>query len=212
MKRVAGKKSLVADEKSQARNSLRIIAGQWRGRKLHFPTVRDLRPTPDRVRETLFNWLQTAIPESACLDLFAGSGALGFEAMSRGAARVTLWEKDPTAVKALQDNAQRLHCQEIEVQQGDALKLLQTQPPRRYDIAFLDPPYAQRLLPECLRLLALYGWLQPGAWIYVELSQDDALDKLSEDWEIYREKRAGQVKYALLRFNPNKNSGERREN
>ncbi|TPW17985.1 MAG: methyltransferase, partial [Halothiobacillaceae bacterium] len=125
--------------KAPTRNSLRIIGGTWRSRRLEFPTVEQLRPTPDRVRETLFNWLQHRIGGARCLDLFAGSGALGFEALSRGANEVVFVEIDPAAVQALRANAQRLQADNAQIIHEEALRYL-AKPADPFDIIFLDPP------------------------------------------------------------------------
>jgi 16S rRNA (guanine966-N2)-methyltransferase len=124
---------------------LRIIGGTWRGRKLRFPAAAAIRPTPDRVRETLFNWLQAAIPGAHCLDLFAGSGALGLEALSRGAAQVTFVDQDEAAAAALRARLTEWQAHGAEVVRGDALRFL-GRPAQACDVVFLDPPFAGELL------------------------------------------------------------------
>jgi 16S rRNA (guanine966-N2)-methyltransferase len=175
----------------------RIIGGSWRGRKLAFAPLPGLRPTPDRVRETLFNWLAPVIQGAHCLDLFAGSGALGFEAASRGAARCLLIERDTRAVRILREQVDRLDARLVQVVEADALHWLSgaSQP---FDIVFLDPPFRAGLLPDCIRLLENGGWLAPLAWIYLEAERGMPLE-LPERWELYRDRHAGQVSYRLVR-------------
>ena len=182
-------------------NQVRIVGGQWRGRKLSFPDLPGLRPTPDRVRETLFNWLAPVIAGSRCLDLFAGSGALGFEAASRGAARVTLVEREPQIARVLREQAQLFSAQTIEVMQADALQYLQGAPGDT-DILFLDPPFGQGLLESALAVLA--GDPSPAlAWIYLEAERNLAGNQLNallpDGFELFRSKATGQVGYHLAR-------------
>lgn len=179
------------------RNAVRIIAGHWRSRRLEFPDHPALRPTPDRVRETVFNWLAPQLPGARCLDLFAGSGAFGFEALSRGAARAVLVERDAATVTALRANRARLAADAAEVVETDALGYL-TGPAEPFDIVFLDPPYASGLLAPCLDRLAAGGWLRPGAQVYIE-ARDGALPPLPPGWRLVRSKTAGQVGYHLAR-------------
>jgi len=182
-----------------APNRVRIIGGSHRGRKLAFPDQPGLRPTPDRVRETLFNWLQPVIIGARCLDLFAGSGALGLEAASRGAARVLLLDSAAAVVRQLRDNVRLLSLdQQVEVQQAEALRWLggAGQP---FDIVFLDPPYASRLQGPCAKRLEAGGWLASGARVYLEADARGDLPELPPDLELIREKKAGQVRYCLLR-------------
>ena len=185
---------------ANGRNQLRIIAGQWRGRKLRFPDLPELRPTPDRVRETLFNWLQQDIPRSRCLDLFAGSGALAIEALSRGADYALLLDTNPLAVKALQQHASLLNSDNMEIRECDAVTFLQQPASQTFNIVFLDPPYAKRLVPECLNLLHQNHWLTPTAWVYFEQASQDSLPELCNCWNLHRHKRAGQVTYHLARY------------
>ena len=149
-------------------NTLRIIGGSHRGRKLKFADVPGLRPTPDRVRETLFNWLAPLIPGARCLDLFAGSGALGFEAMSRGAREVVFVDSHSLAVKALRENIALLGDGSAEVIQSGALEWLSRQPAEPFDVVFLDPPFRQDLLEPCCQRLDEAGWLASPAAIYLE--------------------------------------------
>lgn len=183
-------------------NQVRIIGGRHRGRRLHFLPGRGLRPTPDRVRETLFNWLQGEVAGRRCLDLFAGSGALGLEALSRGAAWLTAVEQQRAAAQRLRDNIALLHEGDAaEVIQGDALRLLQTEPAAPYDIVFVDPPFAERLLDEVCRLLDDSAWLAPQAIVYLEQDAAHAWPALPAAWTVWRESRAGQSAQRLLRRN-----------
>lgn len=178
-------------------NQIRIIGGQWRGRKLAVPEGRQLRPTTDRVRETLFNWLQIQIPGARCLDLFAGSGALGFEALSRGAVEVVMVEQDPRVVRHLRQQAGILACEGLQIVQADALSYLQQDPPQHFDVVFLDPPFAQGLLQPVCDTLEQGGWLNNPAYIYMEAEQELAQLTFPPGWQLYRDKRAGQVRYSL---------------
>jgi 16S rRNA (guanine966-N2)-methyltransferase len=176
-------------------NSLRIIGGAWRRRVLRFPDALGLRPTPDRVRETLFNWLGQDLTGLSCLDLFAGSGALGFEAASRGAARVVMVERDPAAAAALRENAKTLAGSRVEIVRADALQFAATLRPagERFDVIFLDPPYRQgwldRLAPHLERLSG------EETMIYAEAEHPVAT---LGAWSAVRQGRAGQVCYQLL--------------
>jgi len=173
------------------RNRVRIIGGQWRSRIVQFPGTPGLRPTPDRVRETLFNWLGQRLDGKACLDLFAGSGALGFEALSRGARRVVMVERDRAAAAALRASAQKLAAANVDIVEGDALRYLAT-PRERFDVVFVDPPYSEHLVPRVLERLAPH--LSEGARVYAE--DDEALE-LPAGWQPLREDRAGAVHYGL---------------
>ncbi len=176
---------------------VRIIAGRLRHRRLSFPALPGLRPTPDRVRETLFNWLMPYLPGARCLDLFAGSGALGIEAASRGATAAVLVEQAPAAVAALRQNIDMLEVGQAQVVATDALVYLAS-PPTAFDIVFVDPPYASELLQTCLDGLAARQWLAPGALIYIEAASEQAWS-LPADWTLLRSKRAGQVGYHLAK-------------
>ena len=182
---------------NKARNQLRIIGGQWRGRKLSFPEIRGLRPTPDRVRETVFNWLAPVITGARCLDLFAGSGALGLEAMSRGARQLVLVDNHSAAIKQLQANLAILQCTTAEAVKAEAIEYLSGSA-SPFDIVFLDPPYQADLLPECIQRLEQGEWLTSHAWIYLEASAKSGLPELPLNWTVYRSKTAGEVGYHLL--------------
>jgi 16S rRNA (guanine966-N2)-methyltransferase len=177
---------------------LRIIGGIWRGRRLNFPESAMLRPTPDRVRETLFNWLQPWIAGAHCLDLFAGSGALGLEALSRGAAQVVLLEQDAAVVQALRDNLDKLQAQAADLIHTDAVRYLQG-PARPFDIVFLDPPFQSDLLKRCFDLLEKQRWIKPGGLVYIENPKTVSELALPASWQLTRSKSAGQVGYHLAR-------------
>lgn len=175
---------------------LRIIAGRWRGRRIPFPVCAELRPTPDRVRETLFNWLAPVIQGAVCLDLYAGSGALGLEAASRGAAAVTLVETDPQAFGALERVRAELGAEGAKLVQADALDYVGTTP-ARFDVVFVDPPFQAGLLQESCVRIAAAGILRPGARIYLERPAGQRPPELPDGWTLVREKRAGRVVYGL---------------
>jgi len=179
------------------KNELRIIGGIWRGRKIRFPGAPDLRPTPDRVRETLFNWLRQDLEGLSCLDLYAGSGALGFEAASRGAARVVQVERATEICLALRQNCALLEARAVEVAPMDVFRFL-AGPAEPFDLVFLDPPFRQGLVGDCCRLLEEKGWLAPSARIYIETEKELALEGLPENWHIHRGKQAGAVAYHLF--------------
>ena len=180
-----------------ARNRVRIIGGRHRGRKLEFPDLPGLRPTPDRVRETLFNWLQPVMEGARCLDLFAGSGALGLEAASRGARRVLMLEQAGPASRQLEHNRRLLGLDQVEVSRTDALRWLRGEA-EPFDIVFLDPPYAAGLQGPCARLLAQRGWLAPGALVYLETDSRGEDPAWPAHWRLRKRKQAGQVAYCLL--------------
>ena len=178
------------------RSEVRIIGGRWRGRKLRFVATEGLRPTPDRVRETLFNWLAPVIRGARCLDLFAGSGALGLEALSRGAAAVTFVERDAAAAERLAATPGELGAEDAEVLCRDAREFLAA-PARRFDVVFLDPPFGADLLPELLPRLAAGGWLAPGAHVYAEAPAASGLPAWPAPLAAHRSGRAGEVGYHL---------------
>lgn len=177
-------------------NQLRIIGGTWRSRRVSFPDVEGLRPSPDRVRETLFNWIAPIIQGARCLDLYAGSGALGLEALSRGASAVVFVDTDRRVVTQLEQNLKLLGASGASVVQSDAVAFLQ-RPPKPFDVVFLDPPFRKGLLPACLQHLN-NGWLAPGARVYVESEAELGEPAVPPDWELLRSKQAGQVRYSLL--------------
>ena len=173
-------------------NTVRIIGGLWRSRIIEFPDAAGLRPTPDRVRETLFNWLGQDLTGMACLDLFAGSGALGFEALSRGAASVVMIEKNPAVLRALRDNAHKLGATGLTVVRGDALEFARGAR-SRYDVAFVDPPH--RLGMQVAALDLLRGLLTEGGRVYVESA---AVFEAPRGWAVLKRARAGNVHFHLL--------------
>lgn len=160
-----------------------------------------VRPTPDRIRETLFNWLQGAVPGARALDLFAGSGALGLEALSRGAAEATFVERDRRVVESLRQALDELGGTGGRVVAADAFEFLRG-PPVPYDLAFLDPPFAQGRLSELCTLLDERGWLAPHAWIYLECAARDGMPALPPGWTEWRHARAGEVSARLVRRAP----------
>jgi 16S rRNA (guanine966-N2)-methyltransferase len=183
------------------RNSVRIIAGAWRGRRVHFPDMPALRPTPDRVRETLFNWLQHSIAGSRCLDLFAGSGALGLEALSRGASEVVFVEQFPAAARTLQEQLVRLGGgSKGRVMEMGAARFLRT-PPKAFDIVFLDPPFGTNALAEYVPMLDSGQWLAAGSLVYLENERSAGVPSLPAHWELLKSKSAGEVGYHLARLN-----------
>jgi len=181
-------------------NSIRIIGGRFRGRRLRFPSAAGLRPTADRLRETLFNWLQAEIAGKRCLDLFAGSGALGFEALSRGAGFVRFVEAAPAVARQLKENLRLLDVEgQAAVQRADALKWVRRAPERPYDLVFLDPPYALEVLPSLCARLERNRWLAEEAWIYLEQESHRPWFELPSGWKVHREARAGQAACRLVR-------------
>lgn len=177
---------------------IRIIGGQWRGRKLAVSDRPGLRPTGDRVRETLFNWLQAEVPGARCLDLFAGTGALGLEALSRGAASAVFVERDRRLVDALVGIAQSWPGGErMEVIRADAPDWLE-QDDRRFDLVFIDPPFGRTLQQRSLDLLAAGRHVAPAARVYVELPRFDAVPAVGGSFETLREKCVGEVRMLLL--------------
>ena len=175
---------------------IRIIGGQWRGRKLPVPESPGLRPTTDRVRETLFNWLAPSIVDASCLDCFAGSGALGLEALSRYAANATLLEMERGVAQQLQKNLATLKASNAKVVNTNTLAFL-AQAGAPHDIVFVDPPFRKGLLEETLTLLENNGWLSDEALIYIESEVENGLPPVPMNWHVYREKVAGQVAYRL---------------
>ncbi|MDE1168465.1 MAG: 16S rRNA (guanine(966)-N(2))-methyltransferase RsmD [Pseudomonas sp.] len=176
---------------------LRIIGGEWRSRKLSFPDGPGLRPTPDRVRETLFNWLSPYVAGAKVLDPFAGSGALYLEALSRGASLGLALDSNGQAIASLRHNLDLLKCSVGQLMQTDALRYLETQTPTAFDLVFLDPPFHQNLLPAACALLEAKQWLAERAWIYTESETPPSALELPATWRLHREKKAGQVYYAL---------------
>ena len=182
-----------------SRNVVRIIGGAWRGRRVSFPDVPGLRPTPDRVRETLFNWLQHSIIDTRCLDLFAGSGALGLEALSRGAREVVFVEQSPAAARTLRAELARFGGSEkARILEMGAARFLSA-PGEPFDGVFLDPPFGGRALEEYVPLIAAGAWVKAGGWVYLENERAAGVPPLPPDWELLKSKAAGEVGYHLAR-------------
>lgn len=188
------------------KNQLRIIGGKWRGRKLAIADIDGLRPTGDRIRETVFNWLMGRIVESRCVDLFAGSGALGLECLSRGAAEVTLLEKHPLAVSQLRQHCQLLDAKSAKVVECDTLLWLEkatVAATGMFDIVFIDPPFAADLWAEVIAKLDASNILSPNAIIYMETSKNHLL-RTPAHWQLLKEKQSGQVCYRLYQCDDNR--------
>ena len=181
-------------------NSLRIIGGTWRSRRVQFIDSPKIRPTPDRVRETLFNWLASNISGATCLDLFAGSGALGFEAISRGAGRAVLVEEDARIAATLNEQKDQLNAQTIEINNQNALTYLQNEN-QQYDVIFLDPPFDSDLLEKVIPIILKRNLLSANGLLYIESASQqktiNSLEKLLETLNCIREKISGEVRYAL---------------
>jgi 16S rRNA (guanine966-N2)-methyltransferase len=207
-RQASSSRSITAQPKTTSRGtdqrggSVRIIGGEWRSRKLNFPSAEGLRPTADRVRETLFNWLQRSVPAARVLDLFAGSGALGFEAASRGASSVVLVEKNAAAAASLRVNKQALAASSVEVIAADALQWLAANSQRTFDLVFVDPPFAEAMQLRVCQALADSGCLAPGALVYVETAAPLAAESYPAGWRVAKTKRAGAVHSTLLQIAP----------
>ena len=186
----------MAKQRKRAARSgnVRIIGGRWRGRRLAVADPAAVRPTPDRVRETLFNWLDAALPGARCLDLYAGTGVLGIEALSRGAAEAVFVEQAMAVASQLEQSLARLDTASGRVVTADVEAFLRGSP-SPFDIAFLDPPYGTPLGNLCTLLDR--GWLAPGARVYLETNRKQEFPELPADWQIVRDKTAGQVRFAL---------------
>jgi len=176
---------------------VRIIAGYWRGRRLKVPDIKDLRPTPDRVRETLFNWLSPVISGARCLDLFAGSGVLGFEALSRGASYVEMVDQSAEVVNLLQNELAQFGADNANIYRAavpDQLRPVE----KKFDIVFLDPPYDAKLLLPCCHYLEEKEYLSQSAYIYLEARENIKDNDLPANWRLLKSKKAGQVHYYLV--------------
>ena len=178
-------------------SSIRIIGGEWRSRKLTVPDAPGLRPTPDRVRETLFNWLAPTTQGARVLDAFTGSGALFLEALSRGASTGVAIDANTNAVNNLRRNLAVLQCDDAEVLRVDSLQYLSNKTEQGFDIVLLDPPFHQDLLLSACQLLEDNNWLNKDAWIYTESEQAPSSLGVPSSWRLHREKHTGQVHYAL---------------
>jgi 16S rRNA (guanine966-N2)-methyltransferase len=186
-------------EKRKRPGSVRIIGGIWRGRRLPVRNLPGLRPSGDRSRETLFNWLQARVHGAVCVDLFAGSGALGLEAASRGAAEVILVEKLSVAALDLRDVLLVLKADQVTVVESDALQWLQSCPAQSLDIAFVDPPFGLHLETRALELIRIQDCIRTGGFVYLETARDAPLIVAGPGWETAREKTIGEVRLLLLK-------------
>lgn len=184
--------------KNVRRNTFRIIGGRWRGRRLFFPDNTKIRPSPDRVRETLFNWLRWEIAGARCLDLFAGSGALGLEALSQGAAAVDFVDHERRAIDAIRTHMKVLDSDRGHTYIQDALAFLASSS-TVYDIIFVDPPFDAGLVAGVLDALAKGGRIRSGGWVYVEQAARDAQPASPDGWSLHRSRQAGEVGYHLYR-------------
>lgn len=184
--------------KSAKNNSVRIIAGDWRGRRLTVADVPGLRPSGDRSRETLFNWLQPWIVAADCADLFAGTGALGFEAASRGAASVLMVEKHPQAFSTLEQSATQLHAAQVSLHQGGALSVIENLPADSLDLVFVDPPFDSNLGGTVLDRLVKKECLRRGGFVYIESPAKTQL-ATPEGWSSWRDQQMGEVRMQLFR-------------
>jgi 16S rRNA (guanine966-N2)-methyltransferase len=184
--------------KNSPAGRLRIVAGNWRSRLLDIADVPGLRPTSTRIRETLFNWLAPGLPGARCLDLCAGTGALGLEALSRGAASAVFVERSAIATRMLRANIATLQATSAEVLQMDALDFSQAQASAPFDVVFLDPPFAADMLNDLCRLLSDRKLLASNARIYLEQDRDRPEPELPEGWQVLKNKTAGNVRYMLV--------------
>jgi 16S rRNA (guanine966-N2)-methyltransferase len=178
--------------------TVRIIGGQWRGRRLPVADLPGLRPSGDRSRETLFNWLQAYLPGARCLDLFAGSGALGLEAASRGAASSTLLDIESKAVRVLGENLSLLGAENVHLVRADAMRWLAEAEPDSFDIIFVDPPFQRDLAQTVLDAIADTGLLREGGFVYLETPSSGPTPVPPEGWVEWREKRVGEVRMQLM--------------
>ncbi|TDT43976.1 16S rRNA m(2)G-966 methyltransferase [Halospina denitrificans] len=184
--------------KTDTTGRVRIIAGDWRRRSLEFPAVDDVRPTPDRVRETVFNWVAPVLPGSRCLDLFAGSGALGLEALSRGAGKATFVDQSRALMKALRANLATLDAGNADVVEADVMAFLgRENGGDAMDLVFLDPPFRAGFVEPVCDRLAAEAWVKTGSLVYIEHESDLPEPQLPPGWALSRRKTAGQVCYSL---------------
>ncbi len=199
---MAAVRTPTTEPQSPGRNSVRIIAGGWRGRRIHFPDLPGLRPTPDRVRETLFNWLQSVVAGSRCLDLFAGSGALGIEALSRGASDVVFVELAAVAVRSLSGELLRLGAgprgRVVEIGASRFLRGSAADAGALpFDLVFLDPPFGQGAMAEYIPLIDAGHWVKPGGLVYIECERSLGAPPVPDHWQLLKSKTAGEVGYHL---------------
>jgi 16S rRNA (guanine966-N2)-methyltransferase len=180
-------------------HQLRIIGGTWRSRKIDIPELAEIRPTPDRVRETLFNWLSPVISGAYCLDLFAGSGALSFEALSRGARHVVMVDKSPIVIKSLRSIAQKLGSENITLYQGCAPEDI-ILPNEAFDIVFLDPPFHQNLIAPSCEWLVKQKLVNANSYIYIETEKNQDTLNIPVNWHVLKEGKTKQIKYYLVKI------------
>ena len=186
-------------------SKIKIIGGKWKGTNLTFYDEPELRPTGNRIRETLFNWLQPNIQGSICLDLFAGSGCLGLEALSRGASKCVMIEKNKRVINHLAKNIEKLSSS-TELVNDDAINYLSSkEPSKTFDIVFLDPPFDSTIYESTMRTLELNHWLSHDALIYVEARSDSLMFQIPDNWSLFREQVAGNVHYMLYSRREKKN-------
>lgn len=181
------------------RNQVRIIGGKWKARKIAFPDMAALRPSPDRVRETLFNWIHSMVFDSIGLDLFAGSGVLGFEALSRGAKRVIFVDQSSRVISTLQETQRQLGAENMEIHCAHAVDFLQTIT-IPFNFIFLDPPYYQGLLKPCLDQIHSRSLLAPKGFLYIEQERHECITMSYPNWNVVKEKRAGKVLFQLIQY------------
>ena len=198
---VSPSRTKTANQQPAQPGEVRIISGQWRGRKLPVLDVQGLRPTTDRVKETLFNWLMQDIQGRAVLDCFSGSGSLAFEALSRHANSALLLERDAKAATQLKQNLARLKCENAEVRHTDTMQWLAAPAGMQFDLVFIDPPFRQGLALPCAHLLQ-NSWLKPDALIYLETEKELDIRELPESWHLLKDKIAGQLAYRLFQYQP----------
>jgi 16S rRNA (guanine966-N2)-methyltransferase len=184
--------------KSGKSNGVRIIGGDWRGRRLQVADVPGLRPSGDRSRETLFNWLQPWIVAADCADLFAGTGVLGFEAASRGAASVLMIEKHPRAIGVLRQSIEQLQATQVNLQAGGAMSMIEEIKPDSLDLVFVDPPFDSNLGGPVLERLDKYGCVRRGGFVYIESPASKSIPP-PEGWSVWRDKQLGEVRMQLFR-------------
>ena len=174
-------------------NQLRVIGGEWRSRKITFPAIEALRPTPDRVRETVFNWLRWDVEGANCLDLFAGSGILGVEAASRGAKDVVLVDYDADVCRAIMTNLNALGARQVKLLQMNVMHYLANRLPRVFDLIFLDPPFRRGLIVPCIDRIEKNGWVTDGSKIYIETESELTFENIPPDWNLLKSKKFGSV-------------------
>ena len=183
---------------SKNRGKVRITSGEWKNRNLEVPDIDGLRPTSERVRETLFNWLMPSIHKSVCLDLFAGSGSLGFEALSRGAKHCTFVEKSKLAFSQIKTTRTSLNAVNSEVHNCDAIDFLSSVHNHNFNLVFLDPPFSDDYLISSIESIHEYQLVSSGGYIYIEFNKNNDLSDLPDNWSVIRKKIYGNVCFILI--------------